>query len=66
MRRADRWVLSQFAIGADGHQCFAVSKTPVLPFSSAFLYLPMSGHSNYRSREIFFDDILVREACEEE
>jgi hypothetical protein len=24
---ADRWVFSQFALGADGHQCFAVSKT---------------------------------------
>jgi hypothetical protein len=24
---ADRWVLSQFAIGADGHQCVAVSAT---------------------------------------
>jgi hypothetical protein len=25
---ADRWVFSQFAIGATGHQCFAVSQTP--------------------------------------
>ncbi len=25
---ADRWVVSQFAIGADGHQCVAVSTTP--------------------------------------
>lgn len=25
---ADRWVFSQFAVGPDGHQCFAVSKTP--------------------------------------
>lgn len=24
---ADRWVISQFAIGADGHQCIAVSQT---------------------------------------
>lgn len=24
---ADRWVVSQFAIGVDGHQCIAVSKT---------------------------------------
>lgn len=42
------------------------SEQSVLPFSSAFLYLQMSSHSNYRPREIFFDDILVREACEEE
>jgi len=25
---ADRWVFSQFALGNDGHQCFAISQTP--------------------------------------
>jgi len=34
---ADRWVFSQFAIGADGHQCFAVSQTND-PLGSYWLY----------------------------
>ncbi len=34
---ADRWVFSQFAIGATGHQCFAVSTTPD-PTGSFFRY----------------------------
>ncbi len=33
-----------------------------LPFPSAHLYLQMSSHSNYPAREVFFDDIVVREA----
>ena len=34
---ADRWVFTQFAIGADGHQCFAVSQTGD-PTGAYFLY----------------------------
>jgi hypothetical protein len=34
---ADRWMISQFAIGADGHQCIAVSTTPD-PTGSYFRY----------------------------
>jgi Carboxypeptidase regulatory-like domain len=34
---ADRWVFSQFALGADGHQCFAVSQTPD-PLGPYFVY----------------------------
>jgi len=35
------------------------SKGPVIEFSSAFLYLQMSSHSNYPFREIYFDTISV-------
>ncbi len=34
---ADRWVLSQFALAADGHQCIAVSQTPD-PLGAYHLY----------------------------
>ncbi len=34
---ADRWVFSQFALGADGHQCFAISQTPD-PLGPYFTY----------------------------
>ena len=34
---ADRWVFSQFAIGASGHQCFAVSQTND-PLGAYWLY----------------------------
>jgi hypothetical protein len=34
---ADRWMISQFAIGADGHQCVAVSTSPD-PAGSYFRY----------------------------
>jgi hypothetical protein len=37
----------------------------VVPFSSAYLYLQLSSHSNYGSREVFFDDIVIREGCHE-
>ena len=33
-----------------------------LPFASAYLYLQMSSHSNYRAREVFFDDVSVTSA----
>jgi hypothetical protein len=36
----------------------------VVPFSSAYLYLQLSSHSNYGSREVFFDDVVIREACD--
>ena len=32
-----------------------------LTFTSAYLYLQMSSHSNYPSREIYFDNVAVRE-----
>ncbi len=38
------------------------SVEPVVPFAAAHLYLQMSSHSNYPSREVFFDDVLVRAA----
>lgn len=31
----------------------------VLPWPQAYLYLQMSSHSNYRAREVFFDNIRV-------
>ncbi len=34
---ADRWVISQFAVGGDGHQCFAISTTND-PTGSYFRY----------------------------
>jgi hypothetical protein len=30
-----------------------------LPFTSAYLYLQMSSHSNYPAREIYFDNVVV-------
>ncbi len=33
-----------------------------LHFSRAYLYLQMSSHSNYPAREVFFDNIVVKEA----
>ena len=35
------------------------TKNHGLKFDRAYLYLQMSSHSNYRAREIFFDDISV-------
>lgn len=34
-----------------------------LPFTSAYIYFQMSSHSNYPPREIFFDNVVVRESC---
>jgi len=38
------------------------SSTHDLTFTSAYLYLQMSSHSNYPTREIYFDNILVKPA----
>ncbi len=35
------------------------SLTPVLSFDRAYLYLQMSSHSNYETREIYFDNIRI-------
>ena len=35
------------------------SEDMVLPFSSAYVYLQMSSHSNYPFREIYFDNLIV-------
>ena len=36
-----------------------------LPFDEAFLYLQMSSHSNYRAREVFFNDVTVSSSSSE-
>ena len=38
------------------------SEEPVVEFSSAFIYLQMSSHSNYPLREIYFDNIVAQSA----
>lgn len=35
-----------------------------LPFASAHVYLQLSSHSNYPARELFFDDVVIKQACE--
>lgn len=35
------------------------SRGPVLTFDNAYVYLQMSSHSNYRARELYFDNVQV-------
>jgi len=46
-----------FKIIENGNEIFASSHD--LSFTSAYIYLQMSSHSNYPSREIYFDNIAV-------
>ena len=63
-RQRLRLVLEEGAIRVfENEELLYDSQKKVLQFSSAYLYLQMSSHSNYPPREVFFDDIAVRRAC---
>ena len=48
---------------SENGQILYQSDEPVLSFQRAWLYLQMSSHSNYASRELFMSGIAVRHAC---
>jgi len=49
-----------FKVMENGRAIYA-SPSHNLTFSSAYIYLQMSSHSNYPAREIYFDNIVVAE-----
>jgi hypothetical protein len=51
----------QISVLENGSEVYK-SEDPVVAFSSAFIYLQMSSHSNYPLREIYFDDIVAQSA----
>ena len=62
---ADRWVFSQFALGNDGHQCFAISQTPD-PLGPYYVYdylITTNGINDYPKMGLWPDGyyLAVRE-----
>lgn len=49
-----------FKVMENGREIYA-SPPHDLTFTSAYIYLQMSSHSNYPTREIYFDDVVVTE-----
>ncbi len=49
-----------FKVMENGREIYA-SPSHDLTFTSAYIYLQMSSHSNYPAREIYFDDVVVAE-----
>ena len=49
-----------FKITEEGEEIYA-SPSHDLTFASAYIYLQMSSHSNYPTREIYFDNVVVAE-----
>ena len=52
-----------FKITEEGEEIYA-SPSHDLTFTSAYIYLQMSSHSNYPAREIYFKNVVVAEVCE--
>lgn len=50
---------TRFKVLENGEELFAIENHR-LSFTKAYLYLQMSSHSNYPSREIYFDNIVVQ------
>ena len=50
---------ASFKVMENGREIYASQHD--LTFSSAYIYLQMSSHSNYPAREIYFDDVMVTE-----
>lgn len=53
-----------FRIRENGQELYGI-ESHELSFKQAYLYLQMSSHSNYPSREVYFDNISVSKDCVE-